>query len=96
MKRAAKQQLLPCACCGFPLLVTIVTEPPPCPACLFDQNHHEPGPWRETWVESGMVWRGEPRLRPRPWQPEQLLASLALRTSLSRVKGRPPRLFITP
>lgn len=71
-----------------------------CPCCNFEfgvtdgdmginYNAH-----REEWISQGMPWSSTSRKEPKSWEPGSQLANLALRATLSRVKGRPPRVFL--
>ncbi len=67
----------------------------PCNACKFEADKHKPDQHRQEWLEAGTPWRS-PDLLPLLWSPTESLARLALKVTLSRVKGRPPRVAADP
>jgi predicted ATP-dependent serine protease len=76
-----------CRCCGFQVEHWRLQ----CPACdankdTINQDYH-----RSEWIKSGMLWASNLVVKPANWNPIQTLGSLALKTTLAKVKGRPPR-----
>ncbi len=71
-----------CPCCDFEFGVTDDDKG-------IDYNTH-----REQWIAQGMQWSSKTRKAPKNWEPGSQLANLALRATLSRVKGRPPRVLL--
>ena len=72
-----------CACCGFQFGVTD------------DDKNISYDDYRQQWIDDGMKWTGTGKKAPKGWNPQTQLASLALRATLSRVKGRPPRMLLS-
>lgn len=73
-----------CACCGFQFGVTD------------DDQGVSYDAYRERWIADGMKWMSSGKKTPKGWNPQTQLASFALRSTLSRVKGRPPRMALSP
>jgi transcription elongation factor Elf1 len=69
-----------CACCGFQFGVTD------------DDKGISIDDYRQQWIADGMPWSSAGKKAPKGWNPQTQLGSLALRATLSRVKGRPPRM----
>lgn len=81
-----------CPCCGFHDLRQHWNQVAGCLACWFTlQEITDLGKYRQRWINDGMKYctHGTP---PPDWDPVQNLARLALKATLSRVKGRPPRM----
>lgn len=78
----------PCQCCGYHLEKWRDL----CPACGFLKEGSQADDHRQNWIDSGMPWQSETVVRPKAWDPINLLGRLALKAAVSRVKGRPPRL----
>ncbi len=72
-----------CACCGFQFGVTD------------DGQHISYDDYRQQWITDGMKWTSIGKKAPKGWNPQTQLASFALRATLSRVKGRPPRMLLS-
>ncbi len=85
-RRDAVSEAILCPVCGHGYYRTTH----PCDACKFEADKHNPEQHRREWLEAGMPWRS-PGLLPLLWSPTQSLTRLALKVTLSRVKGRPPR-----
>lgn len=73
-----------CVCCGFQFGVTD------------DDRGVSYDDYRHQWITDGMKWMSSGRKAPKGWNPQSQLASFALRATLSRVKGRPPRTTFAP
>ena len=71
-----------CACCGFQFGVTDNDK-----GVSYDD-------FRQQWIADGMPWTSTGKKAPKGWNPQTQLGSLALRATLSRVKGRPPRMSL--
>ena len=72
-----------CACCGFQFGVTD------------DDKSVSYDDYRQQWIADGMQWTSTGKKAPKGWNPQTQLASFALRATLSRVKGRPPRMLLS-
>lgn len=87
-----------CQCCGIDLhalLGKAVAESRECPCCHFvPRETTSASGHRSIWMHDGMPWRSSDIKRPPGWDPQQRMAQMALATSLSKVKGRPPRLSL--
>lgn len=92
---AQKRGLPPCTCCGFP--AASQRDVDCCPACHYQAGHTQDiDKHRQIWTESGSLWRCLQSLPPKGWDPVHTLGALALKISLSKVKGRPPRMLRMP
>lgn len=101
-----KKNFSTCPVCGYDHLA----EPPrnragdasmeTCPSCGFqfgvtdDKQGVNYDDHRSEWIAKGMQWFSQHKKTPRNWNPNTQLGSLALRATLSRVKGRPPRIIL--
>ena len=100
MKKAAKKTPPPvesCPCCGSSFKeigTTKLGKFQGCPACFYRLGDESLNcdKHREDWVFAKMPWISVTVLQPPSWNAEQNLARLALKTALSKVKGRPPRM----
>ena len=69
-----------------------------CPSCGFqfgvddDDKGITHDQHRERWIAEGMPWRSKGKPVPKNWLPQTQLANLALKMTLGRVRGRPPKL----
>ena len=71
-----------CTCCGFQFGVTD------------DDKGLSYNDYREQWISQGMLWSSQSKKAPKGWDPQVQLGSMALRATLKRVKGRPPRMSL--
>lgn len=82
-----------CLCCGFTRPRTNTMDS--CPACFTcnEWGAARIASQREWWISEGTPWRSSFHNIPAPknWNPLQTLASLALKTTKARTKGRRPR-----
>ncbi len=95
-----------CPVCGYPSLKETPRSSEGggsyeiCPSCHFefgvtdDDKGVDYNAYREEWITKGMPWSSTTRKEPKNWVPGSQLANLALRATLSRVKGRPPRIML--
>ncbi len=72
-----------CSCCGFQFGVTDDDK-----SVGYDDH-------RQQWIADGMPWTSTGKKSPKGWNPQTQLGSMALRATLSRVKGRPPRMILS-
>lgn len=47
--------------------------------------------YRQKWISEGMPWRSTTASLPKDWDPAQILARLALKSTKGRVRGRHPK-----
>jgi len=78
-------KIVHCESCGRRLFMTATN----CLACGFQHGSDNVDEHRRLWIEGGMPWCGAEA--PTGWHPLQILAAMALRKSLERVQGRPPK-----